>query len=342
MGSESEVPPERSPFDHDGAYLDPAWLFTEGISLDQADPALSDALREFAAEKGMRIAAEATVAGRQLLVTHGSGLFVQATSVVGRDGYGTRERNRDRRDAARVCNLLVCELGLEGVIARPFTPDDMCGALREGEQALIWVAGGIKQVRSWATQAVLQGRGQSLSTIHWPVADAAVLETALGCTRASLLAAVAEPLPDFVASALMSRYWERPAEVVLFAWIVAEQLVNTSWKQYIDEVARSAGHRDRLKDFRTYTAAVQIDTLQADDRISPLAADSLHRARKRRNELAHAATLHTDAVEECITAMGDAMVQLAGVALDTNVEEWRQVQPRRGGPEDPKARPDLS
>ena len=150
-------PPKRSPFDHDGAYLDPAWLFSEGISLSQDDQVLVEVLQEFAAENGMSVAVETMVAGRQLLVTHGSGLFVQATSVIGREGYGVAERDRDRRDAARICNLLVCELGLEGVVARPLTPDDMCGALREGERASIWVAGGIKQVRSWATQAVLEG-----------------------------------------------------------------------------------------------------------------------------------------------------------------------------------------
>lgn len=135
----------RDPFDYDGAYLDPGWIFTDGISSEIVEPQLSEAIVDFAHEQGLHIAAEGMIGDRKLVATHGSGFFVKATGVIGRDAYTGAERDRDRRDAVRICNLVICELTLNGLIARPFTPEDLCGSLREGDSASIWVAGGLSR-----------------------------------------------------------------------------------------------------------------------------------------------------------------------------------------------------
>jgi hypothetical protein len=318
------VASDRDRFDCDGAYLDPAWLFTEGVSVELVEPELSEAIMEFGREHGLTIAVEATIDDRELVVTHGSGFFVRATGVIGRDGYGEPERNRDRLDAVRICNLVVCELTLNGLTARPFTPEDLCASLREGSSASIWVAGGLKQVRSWATQSVLRGSAD-MSVIHWPAADVELLRRSTEPTRALKLAAVSETLPDFVASAVISRHWERPAETLLFSWIVAEQLVNQAWEARIPEVALDPTHRDRLKDSRTYTAAVQTDTLHAIGRITDQASQALSRARSFRNALAHSAKLDDAAATAGLVAMGYAMTELADIELVRTPEEWSEL-----------------
>jgi hypothetical protein len=305
----------RDLFDYDGAYLDPGWIFTDGVDPEQPEPALTGAIEAFAREQGLTVASATSLDGREVVITHGSGVFVRAAGVIGRDGYDERQRERDRRDAARVCNLVICELALNSVVTRPFTPEDMCGSSRDGETVSIWVAGGLKQVRSWATQAVLEG-GESVGVAHWPAADVGLLDRSIEAPRARQLADVSDVLPDFIASALISRVWDRPAETVLFSWIVAEQLVNRAWDSYVEEVHLDTSHKDRLTDHRSYTAAVQIDTLQAHDVLSAEASSALHRARKRRNALAHSATLHDDAVEEGIRAMGHALHELGEIELD--------------------------
>lgn len=171
---------------------------------------------------------------------------------------------------------------------------------------------------------MLQGSSDS-SVVHWPVADVGLLHRSVKPTRALKLAEVGEALPDFVASAIISRHWERPAEAVLFSWIVAELLINRAWKDRIDEVAISGSHRGRLQDTRSYTASVQIDSLHGLGRVSDEASRSLHQARGRRNALAHSAKLDNAAADECITAMGIAMVELGGVTLDQEVGHWQQL-----------------
>jgi len=51
----------------------------------------------------------------------------------------------------------------------------------------------------------------------------------------------------------------------------------------------------------------------------------LHKARKQRNDLAHSATLPHQAAEECVTAMGFALTELAGIPLNTALGIWRQL-----------------
>jgi hypothetical protein len=314
--------PDRDLFDYDGVYMNPSWVFTDGVVLDQPEPKLSEDIEQFARNNGTRIASELEMGGRLVLVTHGSGMFVRASGVIGRDGYDQAARNSDRLDAVRVCNLILCELVLDGTTAWPVTFDDFCGAMRSEDTASLWVAGGLKQVRSWATEAILDGK-YPLTTMHWPVADVAALRAAHPATRALKLAKINPALPDFVASAVASRYSERPAEALLFGWIVAEQLINTAWNDHVNAVSRNNTDRQRLTDGRSYTSAIQIDTLHALGRISTSTLDSLHRARKQRNALAHSAKLDHHAAVAAITAMGDAMIELAGIQVDPKHDEWR-------------------
>jgi hypothetical protein len=267
--------------DLDGVYMDPGWLFVDDIDFDEVDPELSDALQEFGRNRGTQVAVDAAVDGRRILVTHWSGVFVEATSVVGRPGYGMDERQHDRRDAARVVNLLMCELGLAGVVARLVTVEDLCAAKEDGDRAVIWAATGIKQVRSWAAQGVLDGP-ESLTAVHWPMAKVDTLRTTIGCLP-RLEAGCGQPCTSgFRRLRIVRAQLGATGGNGAFRVDGDEQLVSAAWSAHCTSGARDTRHRKRLRDFRTYTAAVQIDTLQGIGRIEGAVADALHVARAHR------------------------------------------------------------
>jgi len=235
----------------DAAYLDPACIFCSGID-PGPEPGLTERILAFARNRGREVALETTIQGRKILITRGSGLFVEATGVLGRENYNRDMRDRDHADAARVCNLLICELALRGLVTRPFTEDELCPA-KEGKDGLpmIWAAAGLRQFRSLATQQALSHE-ENLEIASWPAADETALQQAADAPNAVHLAEVSPALPDFIASALISLNWQRPAEAVLFAWIVAEQLVNSRWDEHVKAVKINAEHRKRLESGRDY------------------------------------------------------------------------------------------
>jgi hypothetical protein len=120
--------------------------------------------------------------------------------------------------------------------------------------------------------------------------------------RTNILAVVAELLPTLIASAYSAASRHQPGEALINSWFASEQMLDRLWREYVSSL-REAKRQERLRDTRTYSAAVRIETLHTVGRIDSTVYDALHTARKYRNDLAHRAKIDTPAAEAGLNAM---------------------------------------
>jgi DNA-binding MltR family transcriptional regulator len=74
------------------------------------------------------------------------------------------------------------------------------------------------------------------------------------------------------------------------------------WKEYLETITDRT-RKDQLNDTRTYSAAVRIELLYTIGRMPAPLYESITRARKRRNELVHHATITLEKDTEGLAAM---------------------------------------
>lgn len=292
-----------------GTYLDPPHLCAVE---DMPDPAnASTAAAQYLSDHGTKIATTLAVAERAVLVTHGGGVFIPPTGVVGRDGYDLHDRGRDDQHAASVINLVICELNLRAsAICAPLSGEDLCHALVEDGVASMWVATGRTQRLAWATQA--QVSDGSPVAFSWRQIPRETLEACDGAPRATRLAELADELPTFVCSAVFARHHGREAEAIVFAWVVVEQVISYLWRTEILPTSRNARHRDRLKDTRSWTASSMAELLWRAELLSDTSYDSIQAARSHRNDFAHRARINSGAAADSFAALDSVLALLIG------------------------------
>jgi hypothetical protein len=98
------------------------------------------------------------------------------------------------------------------------------------------------------------------------------------------LTAIAESTPTFIAGTYSLYSRRQLAEAIIDAWIVIEQVVDCAWSSYIDELDDRM-RRERLRDNRTYTAAVRIELLHTKRLIPPALYEAMNLARKQATPL---------------------------------------------------------
>lgn len=294
-----------------GTYLDPPHLCAVEAMPDYRPPNSSTAAAQYLSDHGTKIAATLAVAERPVFVTHGGGVFVPPTGVLGRDGYNHDHRERDDRHAAFVINLLICELNVRAsAICAPLGAEGLCHALVEDGIASLWVATGRTQRLAWATQA--QVRDGSPVAFAWPRIPREILDACDGAPRARRLAELAAELPTFVCSAVFARHHGRDAEAIVFAWVVVEQVISYLWRTEILPTSRNSRHRDRLKDTRSWTASSMAELLWRADLLSDDIYDAVQDARSHRNDFAHHAHINDTAAADTFTALHNVLALLIG------------------------------
>ena len=98
------------------------------------------------------------------------------------------------------------------------------------------------------------------------------------------------------------------AAALITGWTFVETIISAMWNNLVKRVATGdRERRTRLQDFRTYTAAVQIEVLVQSGAVGIDLAGKLHVLRKARNNLAHNGVLPTKAhgslVFSCVQAL---------------------------------------
>lgn len=294
-----------------GTYLDPPHLCAVEAMPDYRLPAASTAAAQYLSDNGTKVAVTLTVADRRVFVTHGGGVFVLPTGVLGGDGYALGDRERDDRHAAFVINLLICELNVRASpICAPLAAEDLCHALMEDASVAMWVATGRTQRLAWATQA--QVREGSPVAFAWRRIPRGILEACDGAPRASRLAELAAELPMFVCSAVFARHHGRDAEAIVFAWVVVEQVISYLWRTEILPTGRNSRHRDRLKDTRSWTASAMAELLWRAKLLNDASYDAVQAARSHRNDFAHRAHINDTAAADTFTALERVLALLIG------------------------------
>lgn len=250
------------------------------------------------------------VGGVDVAVTRGGGMFVRAPIKEG----------ADPDQVAAVLNLLLCELTFAGLWSQPVAGHDAQVGKLIGRHAAIFGGSGEFAERTWGPSALLASDPGSAGmgpdeNLYWPpffywlTWDPAVLDHLDGAPTATALAEISPTLPGLVVAAEYHAARHNLAETISTCWFVTEQLIFKLWQEYIEAIDDSA-RRKRLSDFRTYTAAVQIETLQATGQIDDDLARQLHLGRKVRNDMAHRAAMSMDAASESLTTMQRSLQRL--------------------------------
>jgi hypothetical protein len=92
---------------------------------------------------------------------------------------------------------------------------------------------------------------------------------------------------EFCSSALSAYAIQDWNRALIFSWVVCEQLLNQLWDKHIVSCVSNTERRQRLRDDRVYTAAVQVEVLCLINVISDETYDNLTQARSARNRFIH-------------------------------------------------------
>lgn len=264
----------------------------------------------------------------EVMVTRNGGLFVQPphnlpdSSIIAEDDE-ERHRTYLRKvatedEAASSFNLVICELALLGFVSEPASAVHISVGKLVDDHALITSGTGGREMYFERTIQpsieLIRGR--------WPA-------TAMGITlisegtfervrlleRANKLAEAAELLPTLVAGCYWMFSRRQLGEALLDSWGASEQILDYLWRDYLSSLSDDR-RRERLRDTRTYTAAVRTETLFTAGLIDSTVYDALNTARKQRNDMAHRAKITLQGAQDGT----DAMKLMIELLCKTNIE----------------------
>jgi hypothetical protein len=265
----------------------------------------------------MRVVKKIYIEKYEIIVSHNGGLFVQPPkdlvvsnlsdllheATTDEHNKETKRKLQFQESVSISFNRLVCELALIGIVSEPITPAHISMGMLYDNRALIIRAGSGRErylERSLFPMDQLTANKGSwlLSSFH----ELDILERAgeQNCTR--LLVEVSEELPTLVSGAYSLFSKRHLSEALIDSWIVCEQFISHLWGKYIESLSDRTRIK-RLKDTRTYSAAVCIEILHSVQIIPESIYIELNRARKHRNDLAHGAKITLSASETGLNAM---------------------------------------
>ena len=295
--------------------LEPPWNYVVGSYLYPL---------RFFSDQPMREPIEATDVIRKLhlgafdvSLTRSGGMFVPLPPDLAIEPGLIKPGLFDRRetfasDLSRSLTLLACELSVQGMPTEPISPTYVVrGNERDDRAVVIWGGGAgpiqvQRQVGAFIELLTWQWQG-------WPRAEMKALDAAAQLRVATPLALVGGSLPALVAAAYHQYAHRELAEACADAWIVAERVLSVMWDAYVATLPPS--RRERLRDDRTYSAAVRLEMLRTTGRIEPEVYEEWSAARVARNHLLHRGELSVDGAKTIMSAMRSAIQLQTGVEV---------------------------
>nr|MBN1228878.1 hypothetical protein [Anaerolineae bacterium] len=266
-----------------GTYLDPLTFLTE-VNLENPKSA-HKIIRTVAVNSDYRIH-----------ITAMGGLFLPIPDdLLGRRENDLGHLNLDylnlqldfEHNSCRLLNRLICELTLNGLISEAATPSRLCvGEIHNGHVSILYPSVSFKP--SYNLAPFDSSRKNEEDELMWTSLNSSIeiIYKVANLDLATKLESVSLSLPAFIVTAYSSFSRYHLDTSLLNSWIACEQLIAHEWRKYRDEI-ENKNRLNRLKDTRTYTAAIQTEILLTAGIFSEDLADRLHKARKSRNDLAH-------------------------------------------------------
>lgn len=283
-----------------GTYILPLKFFTSDRTAGTADP-----------NDYLEVVRVVEVAGTDFAITRGGGLFVRDNGQ-----YGTRE---SREKLVELFNLLLAEFAFQGLASHPVTDIEVQSAKLIGQHASITGGWGSFADRTWGPYVLLamqtrdlgDGYGQK-GNHYWPVNfywvshDPSILDRLTGTPNAIRLRDISSTLPALLVAANYHTTRHSLAEGIITSWIVCEELLSYLWDQHVSQIQEKE-RRDRLKDNRTYSAAVRLEVLLVEGTLRPELCALLQQARSMRNALAHRSVTDQESADICNRAMREML-----------------------------------
>jgi len=269
-----------------GCYLSPRVLLTT--------PDLNDPISP------LRIGWRIWVNGVEVLVTVGSGLFVEPPMELLTDDpvVGFEEKLEFEERTARALNMVVCELTLHGAVSEPAAPAFISrGTMIDGHVAILGGGGGRESYLDRHIDWL-----HDLQAMRWlarPLRGVDVLDHAAHLPDASKIAELSPHGPALVAGAYSNFSRMQHAEAMADAWIVIERYLEYLWSGYI------ATPKNRPR--KAATAAVKLDVLTRNNLIDANLFKHLDVARVHRNNLVHGADVKREASVAVLEALHEML-----------------------------------
>lgn len=254
--------------------------------------------------------------GNDVAVTRGGGLYVRCA-----DNY--QDSQEDMQRYAETFNIIACEISLEGHFARPITDYDIGPAKLIGNYIGTWGGAGWFAETHWQPFMILATEPRLLrpAGLMWAPNGSWFLSDSLGLLdrvcqfrNVNILSTVSADLPVLICAAIYHAARHNAAESITTGWISCEVILSYWWDEYVSAI-QDKRQRERLRDQRTYTAAVQTEVLLTAGRITRDLYDVLNSARQIRNTLAHRGKARLTDAEKVIAALS-ATLKTLGISAD--------------------------
>lgn len=308
-----------------GAYVYPLRYFGDERSTDPNDY--------------LEVVRVLVVDGIDVAVTRGGGLFVRTGTTLGTVSQIGR--------IAEVLNLVLCEMAVHGLYSHNVADTDVMDARLIGQHASIVGGWGLHGERTWGPFALLAASTRDLSyddlpanpywppNFYWLEHDPAILDQIEPMTNSRKLSSFGDALPQLLVGACYHASRHNVAETILSAWMLCESLLSNIWDDQI-QTATERGQKNRLKDYRIYTASVQLEVLLTAGRIDSETYRVVHEARRVRNDLAHSVKMSAEGAHASLNAMRN-LLTVQGIKSD-RLPEFH-FSPGRGPLPRPKVEP---
>jgi hypothetical protein len=242
----------------------------------------------------------------EFLVTRMGGMFVRPPGdLVGMEiGQAIKPRLDFETNAAAALNLFICELNTRGeVLSEPTSSLHMSRGELIADHAVITSGGGGSVVFHERTLGPTLALHEPVGLVMLPTRPEAVLDGALPLANSLALKSISTSLPELVAATYFLWSRRQLGEALIDGWVVCEQILGHIWKQQYVAAALDGGHRNRLRDHRTFTAAVQAEVLYARGVLPESLYRVVQEARGSRNDMAHGASVTVESANSGIVAM---------------------------------------
>jgi len=258
-------------------------------------------------DEHLEIVGSFDVRGHEVLVSRMGALAVRPPAhlsdpYAGQDPFpgDLPEKIAFEAEAAELFNLVQCELALRSrIVTLPSAPLVLArGRLLEGHLGLVSGGGGYERTLGPFTGLWTHG----MHAINPTTLSPAVLAAAAPLEWAQTLGGVSATLPRFILAAYSSLDHHEHPEALMTGWIVVEQLLDELWARHVAALDPKT-RRDRLKDTRTYTAAVRAEVLLTAGHLEQPLYTQVQLARGHRNNLAHRAEVTEQHAVEVVKAM---------------------------------------